>query len=551
VRYRRFLSNSLIHSSKNSSENSSARKTLFNNKNCYTLSSKKQAVQKSKHRILLFSSLLSILILVVFFTNTGANTLKPAIKTISDNKKSQNIQTSPLLLPEIAHHSDTSTSSESISDIIPNPEKAGTSDQSVVKHVSNSNNTDTDNNKNKNKDTIRNDKADVKIIVKKASDNIPLNKVNKATAKIESKIITVKKGDTLSAIFKHLSLSASTLHHIIHSSKEAKRLTRIKPGQQFTILLNNQKFESLSFHINQIDTLIVKKTDNTFSSRIESKDIQIRQQFASATIDNSLFLAGSKAGLSVSTIMELAQIFGWDIDFALDVRKGDSFTILYEEKFVNDKKIANGNILSAEFINKGKVYQAIRFTDSSGHTDYYSEKGLSMRKAFLRTPVEFSRISSRFSYKRKHPVLNKTRAHKGVDYAASRGTPIKAVGDGKVIFKGKKGGYGRVIILQHGSKYSTLYAHMNSYNKKIRNGTRVKQGQTIGYVGSSGMATGPHLHYEFRVNGVHRNPLTVKLPSAAPIARKYRQNFLATAETLISQLKLRKQETIALRSVKK
>ncbi|MCU7799051.1 MAG: peptidoglycan DD-metalloendopeptidase family protein [gamma proteobacterium symbiont of Lucinoma myriamae] len=372
------------------------------------------------------------------------------------------------------------------------------------------------------------------------------------TAPVKStttKKVVVKKGDTLSAIFKRSSLSASTLHKIINSSKQAKRLTRIKPGQELVITFNsNNTFKSLHYNIDRVDSLIVEKKPDSkdYAVRIESKDIDTRQQFATGIINNSLFSAGNKAVLSNSMIMQLAQLFGWDIDFALDIRKGDSFAILFEEKYIDDKKIGNGNILSAEFVNRGKVFTAIRYTDSANHTDYYSEDGLSMRKAFLRTPVDFSRISSRFSSGRKHPVLNQIRAHKGVDYAAARGTPIKAVGDGKVIFKGKKGGYGRVIILQHGSKYSTLYAHMNSYNKKMRHGTRVKQGQVIGYVGSSGLATGPHLHYEFRLNGVQRNPLTIPLPSASPIAKKYRNDFQATAETMISQLKLRKQETVAL-----
>ncbi|MCU7837603.1 MAG: peptidoglycan DD-metalloendopeptidase family protein [gamma proteobacterium symbiont of Taylorina sp.] len=539
MNYSRYLSDSLTKNSRT-------------NKNSYTLSSKKLNHKKNKHRILLLSSLLSILIFVVFFSNTGANTLTPIIKSISKSIKSNSIQSTPLDLPEIAHHSDISSETPPlvpVSDEKLNSEqkKIGQSSQIPTKSISLQKTTLIS----KTLDSIETPDSssidDKQSLVKKEFKLPALSKTNTAKSNIESKTVIVKKGDSLSAIFKRLSLSATTLHKIMNSGKEAKRLTRIKPGQKFTILLSKQKFESLHYHINSIDTLIISKKDKTFVSHLESKDIQIQHQFASVTIENSLFLAGSKAGLSVSTIMELAQIFGWDIDFALDVRKGDSFTILYEEKFVNDKKIANGHILSAEFINRGKVYQAVRFTDSSGHTDYYSEKGLSMRKAFLRTPVEFSRISSRFSLSRNHPLLKRKRPHKGVDYAASRGTPIKAVGDGKVIFKGNKGGYGRVIILQHGSKYSTLYAHMNSYNRKMRNGRRVKQGQTIGYVGSSGLATGPHLHYEFRVHGVHRNPLTVSLPSAAPIAKKYRHNFQTTAETLISQLKLRKQETIALK----
>ncbi len=376
------------------------------------------------------------------------------------------------------------------------------------------------------------------------------NKQSTSSPLSNTKTVIVKSGDSLSAIFKRLSLSAGTLHQIINSGKQAKKLARIKPGQKLVIQYDDSnEFQSLHYALDSIDTLVITKDDaqSKYLSHIDSKEIEIRHQFAAGTITNSLFSAGNKAGLNSAMIMKLAQLFGWDVDFALDIRKGDSFAVLFEEKYINNKKIANGNILSAEFVNRGKTFKAIRYTDASGHTDYYSEKGLSMRKAFLRTPVAFSRISSRFSNGRKHPVLNKIRAHKGVDYAASRGTSIKSVGDGKVIFKGRKGGYGRVIILQHGSKYTTLYAHMNSYNRKIKRGGRVKQGQIIGYVGSSGLATGPHLHYEFRINGVHRNPLTVPLPSASPIARKYRADFQSIADTLISQLKTRKLETVALK----
>ncbi len=365
----------------------------------------------------------------------------------------------------------------------------------------------------------------------------------------KSQTVMVKKGDTLSAIFRRLSISGGILYKILHSGTQANRLVHIKPGQNFIITLTNKnEFVSLNYNINKIESLFVHRNpdSNQFTSTITVKEIDIKKQFATGTIKHSLFSAGNNAGLSNTMIMKLAHIFGWDIDFALDIRKGDSFSVLYEEKYLNNEKIGDGNILSAEFINRGKIFTAIRYTDASGHTDYYSAKGLSMRKAFLRSPVDFSRISSRFSTGRKHPVLNRIRAHKGVDYAASRGTPIKAVGDGKVIFKGRKGGYGRVVILQHGSKYTTLYAHMNSYNRKIRRGKQVKQGQIIGYVGSSGLATGPHLHYEFRINGVHRNPLTVPLPSAAPIAKKYRNDFQTVADTLISQLKSRKVKTIAL-----
>jgi murein DD-endopeptidase MepM/ murein hydrolase activator NlpD len=234
--------------------------------------------------------------------------------------------------------------------------------------------------------------------------------------------------------------------------------------------------------------------------------------------------------------MELANIFGWDIDFALDLRKNDQFSILYEKQFVDGEEIAAGNILAAEFSNRGKTFRAVRFVDPKGHANYFTPDGNSMRKTFLRTPVDFARISSRFNLKRKHPVLNQIRAHKGVDYAASTGTPIKATGDGKIIFRGWKGGYGRVVIVQHGQRYTTLYAHLSKFNHKRKKGGYVKQGQIIAYVGKSGLATGPHLHYEFRVNGVHRNPLTVPLPHAKPITKQYLAEFSKQTQPLISQL---------------
>lgn len=544
----------------------------FKTKNNFRLENKKK-----NSKIFLFSSVLTIAVLsivITFFIDTDRNTLAHASSSSSLTDSSlTKTQTTPLVLPEIGYRSQVLSESVIYSETDTTIEVNGPAQQQVASKTAtivltqavDTNDTHIDSKELLPKDSIA---IDSKVATVEKTEFLTTKPIKSeilktispqqvaiaapVTVPIKStttKKVLVKKGDTLSAIFKRSSLSASTLHKIMNSSKQAKRLTRIKPGQELVITFNsNNTFKSLHYDIDRVDSLIVeKKADSKdYVVRIESKDIDTRQQFATGTINNSLFSAGNKAGLSSSMIMQLAQLFGWDIDFALDIRKGDSFAILFEEKYIDDKKIGNGNILSAEFVNRGKVFTAIRYTDSADHTDYYSADGLSMRKAFLRTPVDFSRISSRFSSGRKHPVLNRIRAHKGVDYAAARGTPIKAVGDGKVIFKGTKGGYGRVIILQHGSKYSTLYAHMNSYNKKMRHGTRVKQGQVIGYVGSSGLATGPHLHYEFRLNGVQRNPLTVPLPSASPIAKKYRSDFKATAETMISQLKLRKQETVAL-----
>ena len=364
-----------------------------------------------------------------------------------------------------------------------------------------------------------------------------LDDINNAAAK-QWREFTVRSGDSLALLFKRAGISARQLDEMMKSGDDVKKLRRIYPGDIIRILSDdNGTLQALRYDINHKSYLMVERNNGKLVANTFNHQIDTRTAHASGTIDSSLFLAAQKAGISQNVIMELAGIFGWDIDFALDIRKGDTFTVLYEELYRNGEKISDGNILAAEFTNHGKTYRAVRYTNpQTNQSEYYTPDGKSMRKAFLRTPVNFSRISSRFTINRYHPILHKFRSHKGVDYAAKRGTPIYAAGDGKVIFKGKKGGYGRVIILQHGSKYTTLYAHLKSYNRKIKNGSRVKQGQTIAYVGSSGLATGPHLHYEFRVNGVHRNPLTVKLPESRPVPKRYLADFELTTGPMLAQL---------------
>jgi len=357
---------------------------------------------------------------------------------------------------------------------------------------------------------------------------------------------TVKAGESLAKIFQIQHFSPSTLYKIMNSGKDAKSLKNIKPGQQLSFNKDQSgDFLSLEYQIDRIQSLKVSKTDSGFNTELLEQPVEIATDTASVKIENSLYYDGKQAGISDKTIMELANIFGWDIDFALNIRKDDSFALLYETKFIDGERIENGHILAAEFINRGEKYQAVRFVDKNGHAEYFSPNGKSMRKTFLRSPVDFARVSSRFNLRRKHPVLNRIRAHKGVDYAASSGTPIKATSDGKVVFRGRKGGYGRVVILKHGQKYSTLYAHMSKYGR-YKHGGHVKQGQVIGYVGKSGLATGPHLHYEFRLNGVHRNPLTVKFPAAKPVAKNQLAAFKQQTSPLLSQLKLAKQTQLAL-----
>ena len=356
---------------------------------------------------------------------------------------------------------------------------------------------------------------------------------------------TVRPGDSLARIFSRRDISPQQLDRLMRTGGDkTKILKRIMPGQRLKFDVQDGELQQLVYEIDRLNTLYVQREGEDFGARTETRELETRVTNASGEISSSLFLAGMDAGLSDNLIMELAGIFGWDIDFALDIREGDRFTLLYEEKYLDGEKLRDGDILAAEFTNRNKTYRALRYTDASGRSDYYTPDGKSMRKAFIRTPVDFTRISSRFG-KRYHPTLKKRKNHHGVDYAAPRGTPIKAAGDGKILHIGRKGGYGKTIIIQHGGKYSTLYAHMSNYNRKLRRGSRVRQGQTIGYVGSTGRSTGPHLHYEFRVNGVHRNPLTVKLPTAAPIQAKYRADFLAKTRVLVSQLDMLTGTTIA------
>ena len=352
--------------------------------------------------------------------------------------------------------------------------------------------------------------------------------------------VTIEAGDTLASIFAAKGIPSTTTHRIARLNEQTRRLRYIKPGEEIQLLLDDDRnLRQMKYIPDITSTLLIQRTeDHDFTSRIVNYHLDAYPVYREGEIESSLFEAAAAADIPEDVIMDLAAIFGWDIDFSLDIRKGDRFGIVYEELYKDDVKIRNGRILAAEFVNNGKTYQAVYYTDPSGESDYFSPDGKSMRKAFLRSPVEFSRISSRFSNKRWHPVLSKWRSHKGVDYAAKRGTPVRASGDGKVIFAGTKGGYGRLVVIRHGGRYTTAYGHLQRFARGVRGGKKVKQGQVIGYVGSSGMATGPHLHYEFRVNGVHRNPLTVKLPEASPVHSAYQSHFKENTQAYLSMLRL-------------
>ncbi len=352
-----------------------------------------------------------------------------------------------------------------------------------------------------------------------------------------SKKLVATNGDTLSTLFAKAGLPSSTVHSVLASSKDAKQLSRLKVGQVFEFQLTEQgELARLQSRISALETLHLERTDSGYTFKKEEIKPELKAVYAHGEINSSLFVAARQAGLSHNLTMDLANVFGYDIDFALDIHKGDSFELIYEEKIIDGKRVGTGNILAARFVNRGKTYTAVRYTSKSGTTSYYNADGNSMRKAFIRTPVDFARISSRFSNGRKHPILNKIRAHKGVDYAAPHGTPIKSAGDGKVLLAGRKGGYGNTVVIQHGQRYRTLYAHMQGFAKGVRNGSMVKQGQIIGYIGTTGLSTGPHLHYEFQVDGAHVDPLGLKLPMADPIAKNEKQRFMALSQPLMARM---------------
>lgn len=352
-----------------------------------------------------------------------------------------------------------------------------------------------------------------------------------------SKEVIVANGDTLSTVFAKVGLPSNTVHAVLSSSKEARQLSRLKIGQRLVFQLTEQgELASLLSPISRLENIQIEKSATGYVFKKEKITPEVSTAYARGEIESSLFLAARRAGLDHNLTMDLANVFGYDIDFAMDIRKGDSFEVIYEEKTVDGERVGTGNILAARFTNRGKSFTAVRYTSKQGSTSYYTADGTSMRKAFIRTPVDFARISSRFSNGRKHPILNKIRAHKGVDYAAPHGTPIKSAGDGKVVLAGRKGGYGNTVVIQHGNRYRTLYAHMQGFAKGVRNGSTVKQGQIIGYIGTTGLSTGPHLHYEFQVDGVHVDPLGLKLPMADPIAQNEKQRFLQLSQPLMARL---------------
>lgn len=352
--------------------------------------------------------------------------------------------------------------------------------------------------------------------------------------------VEVKSGDNLSTLFSRVGLSDRELFHVVNSHDEAKVLNRIYPGYQLSFLIPKPGvLEQLKVLKSPMEGYLFSLVDGFYEVETIIREPEVRQVFKHGSITDSLFMAGQREDIPTLTIMEMANIFGGVVDFILDPRLGDHFSILFEENYLDGEFVGTGNIIAAQFTNQGEQYVAVQYQDEAGEIGYFNPLGESMRKAFLRTPLDVFRISSNFSLARRHPILNTIRAHKGTDYAAPRGTPVKATSDGTVTWAARNGSFGNLIVIKHSGGFETKYAHLNGYASGIKKGVRVRQGDVIGYVGATGSATGPHLHYEFLVNGTHRNPRTVleQLPKAVAVPDNELDRFRQQVSPLLDHFR--------------
>jgi murein DD-endopeptidase MepM/ murein hydrolase activator NlpD len=349
--------------------------------------------------------------------------------------------------------------------------------------------------------------------------------------------VEVRRGDNLSLIFGRAGLNGADLQAVLDADSRSRSLRSIYPGQTVSIKLDGEgRLSEMRYARSPLETRVFIRTSDGFSTIEETRAPEIRKAFRHAELRSSLFDAGKEAGLSGRLILELANVFGGVIDFVLDPRAGDSFSILYEEQYLDGEKIGEGAIIAAEYVNDGKRFSAFRYTDSDGDHGYFSADGVSMRKAFMLAPLDFTRVSSNFNMRRMHPIMKVIRPHRGVDYSASTGTPVYASGDGKVTASGYSRSNGNYVYIQHDGRYMTRYLHL--HKRTVKAGERVKQGETIGTVGATGLATGPHLHYEFLVDGVHKNPRTAleSLPRARTLTGKQLASFRANISGVQTQL---------------
>lgn len=362
-------------------------------------------------------------------------------------------------------------------------------------------------------------------------------------------LVTIEKGDSLFAVLAKHGIQPNEIASLTALPAVNQHLTALRPGDELELDFDgSHRLTGLTRKIDLENTLLVKRAaDNKFVANLDTQRLERAIEVAELKLDSSLYVDGAAAGLSESMIMELYSIFQWTVDFNREVRPGDEVTVLYESFKQNGKRVKDGNILAAEYRASNDTHSAFRHV-RNGQRTYFDANGESLKKQFLRNPIK-ARITSRFNLKRKHPIRHTIRAHKGVDYGAPTGTPVSSAGDGRVVFMGARGGFGKTVEIQHGDRYTTLYAHLSKFPKRLKQGARVSQGQIIGYVGSTGLATGPHLHYEFRVDGIHRDPQKVKLPGSSPLEKNELIAFKQNIEPLRSQLASLRQdsETLAMR----
>ena len=371
------------------------------------------------------------------------------------------------------------------------------------------------------------------------SETISLSTQNTPSVQTK-KIHTVQEGENLSVIFEKYKVSLNDTYKIFREDK-TNEIKNILPNNRIEFLSLDRMLQKIIIYKGPLLSYQIDLSPKISITRIDKKP-ELINSFKTGIIESSFYLSGLKNNIPESVIMDLAYIFGWDIDFVFDIRAGDKFKLLYETPFVDGQKIENGSILFAEFYNQNNRYTAIRFEGRNKKWNYFNEDGGSLEKAFLKAPLDFAYVSSHFNPNRRHPILNTIRAHNGVDYAAKRGTPIRATGEGVIQSIGWKGGYGRTIVIRHGGEITTLYAHMDKYHQSMAKGMKISQGQTIGYVGDSGLATAPHLHYEFRIGEKRTDPLKVALPSASPIDQSkmdqfkvFRNTYIELADQLLSK----------------
>ncbi|MDO8412380.1 MAG: peptidoglycan DD-metalloendopeptidase family protein [Gallionellaceae bacterium] len=358
--------------------------------------------------------------------------------------------------------------------------------------------------------------------------------------------VYIQRGDTITELLRRMNVEDAAASDYLRSDPAAASLRQLAVGKAVQAETSaDSSLLALRYLDNQGNQIVIEKNLGSFKTSLLPAQLEQRQFMRTGEISTTLFAATDAAGLPEPAANQLAEIFAGDIDFHRDLRKGDKFTVVYEMSYSNGEPVQTGRIQAAEFINQGKAYRVVYFQTAPNRGDYYTPEGKSVRKAFLRSPLEFSRVSSGFSLSRLHPVLGTWRAHKGVDYAAAIGTKIKATADGTVSFVGKQGGYGNVIMINHQGRYTTVYGHLSRFTTSLRRGQHVAQGEIIGYVGMTGMVSGPHLHYEFKINGQQQDPLRVALPDATPIPNAQKASFQEATRGLIARLGLLRNATLA------